>query len=148
MLTMGKVASAATMAGTAYLTSTQVMAVWEEEMNFGAFPWVSTVIGAWAGWFIIGRRVNRNASLSQVIGFGLTGVGMMLILAFFVFAGNEALRKALRRRYDGPVEAILDIVPISADWGANLLHPQILATLIGGGLLSALLAKIVDRLWK
>lgn len=148
MFTMGKVAASATLAGTAYLVSTQVMAAWEEEFNFGQFPWVSTAIGAWTGWATIGRRVTRQSTLSQIVGYGLTGVGVMLLIAFFVFAGNEALRKALRRRYDGPIEAILDILPISAEWGANLLHPHILATLIGGGLLSALMAKVVDRMWK
>ncbi|PJE29330.1 hypothetical protein PSM7751_00833 [Pseudooceanicola marinus] len=148
MLTMGKVAAAATLAGTGYLASTQVMQVWEEDFDFGLFPWVSAAIGAWAGWTIIGRRVTRRSSAAQVISYGLTGLVMMLLVAFFVFAGNEALRKSLARRYDGPIEAILDMIPISTNWGANLLHPHILATLVAGGLVSAVMARVVDRIWK
>ena len=78
----------------------------------------------------------------------MTGIALMVLMGLFLFAGNEALRKALRRRYDDPMEGIVDILPIAGEWGANLLHPHILATLVGGGLLAALLARSVDKIWK
>lgn len=148
MFTMGKVSAAGIMGGTGYLVATQVMKVWEEEFRFGYFPWVSLGVGLWAGWTIIGRRVTKSSSLSHVVAYGLTGIALMVLMGLFLFAGNEALRKALRRRYDDPMEGIVDILPIAGEWGANLLHPHILATLVGGGLLAALLARSVDKIWK
>lgn len=148
MLTMGKVAASATLGATAYLVAGQVMAAWPEDYAFGAFRWVSLGLGLWSGWTFVGRRVTRRSSLAEAIGYGLTGMVMLLLLGFFVFAGNEALRKALDRRYHGPIEAILDMLPISARWGANLMHPDIIATLLLGGVLSGLLARLVDRIWR
>ncbi|WP_010141789.1 TrgA family protein [Oceanicola sp. S124] len=148
MFTMGRVTAAAVLGGTGYLVATQVMAVWDEEMRFGYFPWVSLGLGLWAGWQITGRRATRHVGPGLAAAYGLTGMGLMLLAGLFVFCGNEALRKALRRRYDDPMEAILDILPIAADWGANLLHPHIIATLLAGGLMAGGLARAVDRIWK
>ncbi|MBR9766089.1 MAG: TrgA family protein [Rhodobacteraceae bacterium] len=145
---MGKVTAAAVLGGTGYLVATQVMAVWEEEFRFGYFPWVSLGIGLWAGWSITGPRTHRRATTPQALAYGLTGVALMLLVGLFIFAGNEALRKALRRRYDNPMEAIVDIVPIAGDWGSNLLHPHIIATLLAGGILAGLLSRMVDRVWR
>ncbi|WP_198431817.1 TrgA family protein [Pseudooceanicola antarcticus] len=145
---MGKVSAAVVLGGTGYLVATQVMDVWEEEFRFGYFPWVSLGIGLWAGWTIIGRRISGRSNLSHVVAYGLTGMLIMVLMGLFIFAGNEALRKALGRRYDNPAEAIVDIFPIAGDWGMNLLHPHILATLVAGGVLAALAARVIDRIWK
>ncbi|KPP84468.1 MAG: hypothetical protein HLUCCO07_05055 [Rhodobacteraceae bacterium HLUCCO07] len=129
----------------AWIVTEQVMAVMPSETQFGYFRLVNLVIAALCGWVVIGGRLGTDYVTSLSI--GLTGVAAMVFWALFVQAFNEMLRLALSRRYGGPVEAVVDVFQLGIDYGANLLHVHILATLFVGGLLAGVVSEFVHRRW-
>ncbi len=129
----------------AWVVTGQVMAVMPPETQFGSFRLVNLAIAALCGWVVIGSRVGTD--YVTALSIGLTGVVAMVFWGLFAQAFNEMLRLALSRRYDGPVEAVVDIFQLGIDFGANLMHLNILATLFVGGLAAGVLAEFVHRRW-
>ncbi|KAA0916589.1 TrgA family protein [Aquicoccus porphyridii] len=129
----------------AWVVTEQVMAAMPPETQFGYFRLVNLVIAALCGWVVIGSRVGTDYVTSLSI--GLTGVVAMVFWGLFVQAFNEMLRLALARRYDGPVEAVVDVFQLGIDFGANLVHLNILVTLFAGGVLTGVVVEFVNRRW-
>lgn len=145
MPTTARLISAFCLMVIAWIVTQQVMAVMPPETQFGYFRLVNLVIAALCGWIVIGSRVGTDYVTSFSI--GLTGVAAMVFWALFVQAFNEMLRLALSRRYDGPVEAVVDIFQLGLDYGTNLLHLHILLTLFVGGFVAGLVTEFVHRRW-
>ena len=116
-----------------------------ENTQFGWFSYVNMVLGALVGWFIIGRRAGLG--YVNAISNGLTGALVLAFWALFAQAGNEMLRLALLRRYDGPLEAITAVFQTMIDFSVHLLDVQVLATLLIGGIVVAALTESASRRW-
>ena len=74
--------------------------------------------GLWAGWVLCGKHAH---SVVSGIGTGLTagiaqGFWILLIMSFV-----RMIEQSLRRRYDGPMEAVVDVFTIMFDGSTNVM---------------------------
>jgi len=146
MLTAPRLVAAVILAIVGYLASDLIKPLFPEGKDFGYFSVINAVLGALIGWTVIGKRVGRG--LSPAIGHGLTGAAALLFWGLFVQSGNEMLRLALRRRYDGPFEALTDMFRIGIEFAVTLATVPVLGTVIFGAIIAAVLAEISVRYWR
>lgn len=145
--TAAKLIAAVILGVTGFVLSLLVVPLLQEGTNVGWFPLVNTVIGLLAGWITVGRRAGRGTS--GAIGNGLTGGAVLMFWGLFVQSFNEMLRLSLRNRYDGPVQALTDMLEMGYEWGLlALTSPLFSLTLLLGAVAAGLSAEIAARLWR
>ena len=138
--------SALCLALIAFIVSGQVMPLMPEGTDFGWFTYVNIAIGLICGWVVMGRRAGRG--VTAAINNGLTGMATVVFWALFVQGAYEMFRLAMRNRYDGPLEALTAIFMIAMKFGQILLVPNILFTLLVGGVLAGLAADYAKKKWR
>ena len=79
---------------------------------------------------------------------GLKTTALIVLAALFVFSLERMLVNAFRRAYDGPVDAIVDVIAIGIDYGEILLKPDVFGVLILGGIFAGLLSDWAARRWR
>ncbi|MGB3148977.1 MAG: TrgA family protein, partial [Paracoccaceae bacterium] len=94
----------------------------------------------------IGPEIGRGYKVSGNV--GLRGAIILLVAALLVFSFEHMLVLALRRTYDGPMEALVDIVSIAIDYLQQIMLPDILIVLLGGGILTGWLAEWASHRWR
>lgn len=145
--TAAKLIASVILGVTGFVLSLLVVPLLQEGTNVGWFPLVNTVIGLLAGWITVGRRAGRGTS--GAIGNGLTGGAVLMFWGLFVQSFNEMLRLSLRNRYDGPVQALTDMLEMGYEWGLlALTSPLFSLTLLLGAVAAGLSAEIAARLWR
>ncbi len=143
MPTAGKLVSAAGLAGLAWFASGIVIAIWPHDYNFGMFRPFCAVVGIFAGWQVMGRRLNRG--YFQGMSAGLTGLFALLFWVFLLLALNEMIQRSLDKRFAGPVEAIQGMFVIAWEWALNVYYWPLIAVLVGGAMVVGLIAEFVAR---
>lgn len=145
--TAAKLVAAVILGITGFVLSLLVVPMLQEGTNVGWFPLVNIVIGLFSGWITVGRRAGRGTS--GAIGNGLTGGAVLMFWGLFVQSFNEMLRLSLRNRYDGPVQALTDMLEMGYEWGLlALTSPLFSLTLLLGAVAAGLSAEIAARLWR
>ena len=130
----------------AFLVSGMVKPLMPEGTDFGYFTYINIALGVLCGWIVMGKRAGRGTV--PAINNGLTGVAALLFWGLFVQGGYEMVRLAMRNRYDGPFEAILAIFEIGAEYGLMILVPNIIATVLIGGVLAGLATENAWHRWR
>jgi hypothetical protein len=130
----------------AFLVSQMVVPLMPEGTDFGYFTYVNIAIGVLCGWIIMGKRAGRG--VVPAINNGLTGVAALLFWGLFVQGTYEMVDLAMRNRYGGPFEALTAIFEIGAEYGLMILVPNIIATVLIGGVLAGLATEGAWRRWK
>jgi hypothetical protein len=113
--------------------------------QFGAFSWISAILGLLAGWRIMGPSVGRGNPAA--VGTGIKSSAVMVAWALVIFSTENMIVQAFRRAYDDPFEAVVGIVKIGIDYAQVLLELDVLAVLAIGGALGGLLAEWAWRRW-
>ena len=136
------------MAVLAFVVSFMVMGLplFEEDTNFGWFVHVNVVVGLLVGWTVIGSRAGR--SIVSAINVGLTAPVVLVFWCLFIQSCNEMVRIAMKNRYDGAFEALVDIFEIGADWAIEMTTIQIWTTLLVGGIIVGLMTEYAWRTWR
>lgn len=146
MLTAPRLVAAVLLAVVGYLASELIKPLMPEGKDFGYFSYLNAVLGAFTGWIVIGKRVGRG--VSPAIGHGFTAAVALAFWGLFVQSGNEMLRLALRRRYDGPLEALTDMFRIGIEFAVTMATVPVWGTLLLGGILAAFMAEVASRHWR
>ena len=100
------------------------------------------VNGIWAGWVLCGRNA---VSISSGIGTGLTAAVGTAFVALFAASFLRMLTKSLRRAYDGPFEALIDVGQMLADYAIAIGNIQTIGILICGGIVGGGIAGYFGR---
>jgi hypothetical protein len=90
---------------------------------------VNAAIGAVLGW----RAGVPRGGWARGVGLGLTTAVALALLALLAEGGTEMIERSLRRAYDGPVEALVEMVGIMMRLGRHLAGAQVLTALLLGG---------------
>lgn len=109
---------------------------WYHEINIAA--------GAIIGWHIAGPK----AGLGYVAGasLGLTTVITAVFFALFTHGITQMFRFAIKSKYyDGPVEAVVDAMQIALKTGSTLTKPEVIGTLLIGGIIAGIVTEFVDH---
>lgn len=146
MPTAARLVAALCLALLAFIVTGQVKELFPEGTYFGNFLIVNIVLGLICGWVVMGKRAGRG--ITPGINNGLTGVAVLLIWAILVQSLNEMVNLAMRNRYGGPFEAITDTFRIAADYGYQIIAPNIIWTLILGAVLAGLATEFASRMWR
>ncbi|GAA6187059.1 hypothetical protein NBRC116596_01220 [Litorivita sp. NS0012-18] len=146
MPTGAKLMAAICLAGLGWIVSNEVRMLLPDQGDFGWFNVVNGVIGAACGWFILGTRAGQGRA--GAIANGVTGVFMLVFWAIFVHAGNEMLRLSMRRRFDGPMEALAEMFQTAIEYALILADPLVIGTLAAGAVISGLLTEFTASRFK
>jgi hypothetical protein len=131
----------------AFVVSGQIPPLFQEGKDFGNFTLINMAIGAFIGWQVLGRRAGHGMG-TPAINNGFTSMVVMVFWCLFFQGCYEMVRLAMRNRYDGPFEAIVAIFEIGYEYGAMMMVPNILITLLVGGIASGLITEHVSRKWR
>lgn len=146
MPTGAKLAGGLLLAALAWLVSGLMVARLVDEPDPGLFMPINVVVGFLAGWRVLGPRVGRPGGATMAAaGQGLTAVVAATVAAWALHASVEMVRQSLRKRYDGPVEATVAVFEIMLDQGRYLAAPEVVAALLGGGVVAGLAAEWTGR---
>ena len=129
-----------------WIVAQQVMARMTEISYFGQFPLVAIGLGLVVGWITLGGHTRPGPV--AIINSGVTAVVVLAFWAVFVFGVYEMVRLSLNRRFHGLMDAIYGLIDVMIGYARVLAVPEILATLLVGGLIASALTRFADRTWR
>ncbi len=150
MLTAPRVIAALLFAGLGWYASELIIPHFEERFegrNIGRFALVNAAFCFVVVWKFVKPRPGDgyNAGLS----YGLTAAIAMTVTALFFQSFGEMIRKALDRDYGSdPMGAVVDVFRLMIEFGEVIVKPDVLAVLIGGGILCGLIVEWSGRRWR
>lgn len=125
-----------------YVTELVIVEI-SERLNPRNASTVNAIVGFLVGWIVLGSRVGQG--VASAVSFGATSTVMAVFWCLLSDCIFEMIRLAYRQRYSGPGEAIVDVFRLMVEFGAVLLTPHILITLVVGGIASGLIAEWAAR---
>lgn len=146
MPTAAKLVSALLFGVIGYLAARAVIPAMPEGHSVGRLVPLSAGLGVVTGWLVMGGLVGRG--LVAAAGQGLRTSVTLLFWVLVATAIVEMLRRALRKTYDDPMEAVVSVLELML---GNLLlaaTPAVLGTLVLGGCVAGVLAELAHRRWK
>ncbi len=99
-------------------------------------------VGIWAGWVFCG---SKAMSIRSGIGTGITAVVAMAFWILFIKSFVQMIQLSLRRRYDGPMEAIVDVFNLMYDNFTIFGTPTMAITLFAGGLIAGTITGVIGK---
>ena len=107
--------------------------------------WLPLTIGAglWAGWVVVGSRAGRGSR--PAIGNGLTGAFAQVFWILFVISGVDMVKKSLRKSYDNPLEALVNVFELGAEHAIALGSSEVLVTIVVGGIIGGLFTEFFAK---
>ena len=146
MPTAAKLVAAIILALTGYFAVQAVYPFLEEGQPVKWLLKVSVFVPLICGWRTTGRLVGKTywAGLNS----GIYGLVVSIFFVVLTFAAADMITLSMRKRYDGPMEAIVSMFGIWVEMGATLLNPPVLITLLVGGALAGVAAEFAHRKWK
>ena len=106
------------------------------------WPIVIPIICAWR---ILGNGVGKG--MVNSINVGSYAMVAAVFFTTLVFAVAEMIKLSTRLRYDGPMDAIVNMFGIAVDYGTLLLTPGCLIPIVCGALLGGVLGELAFRRW-
>ena len=145
MPTIPKLFGALGLALTGFATVTQLAPHLNAETKTGGLLLVASSFGMLLGWRVIGPEAH--GALSRLISIGFRGAFYLGIWTLLFLGSVQMLFKALRMRYDGPMEALGDVLSQGIAVGYMVLQLDVVAVLFIGGALTAILTAWAGRRW-
>lgn len=143
MPTAAKLAAAILFGALAWWVSELIRPLFPEGTDLGRFAEYNAALGAVIGWFVAGGRARTT--WPNAVAYGLTAAVATVFLGLLIYSMLRMLRQSVRKVYEGPVEALVDVVRIMLENVQFVTTPEVLATLAFGGVLSGLLTEWVAR---
>lgn len=106
----------------------------------------AAVVGAFVGWMVMGPSVGRG--YVEAAGSGIKTAVVLAVVALFFLALREMIDNSVKMRYDGALDAILDVFQTMAKRSVSLLSLGVFGTILLGGIIAGLLTENVGRRWK
>lgn len=146
MPTTSRLVAAVLMAILAWIVAQIALTYVLENKPVGLFAPISALFGLLVGWFWVGRQIEKGTGSGVSLGF----VGAVLVLFWVVltFSGYEMLLRATRLRYDGPIEALEDMIAIAFDYLIAQAHIEVMGVLGAGGIVVGAIVQWVSRRYR
>ncbi len=143
MTTGPKLVAALLLAGLAWFATGLVIGELPDGTPAGLLPHVNTLIGFVVGWRVLGP--HAAAGLGTVFSFGLTSSFALTFWCILVWAGYEMMERAWKRAYETPIEALQGMADLMVEYTRVIVTPEIITTLVLGGIMTALISKASSR---
>lgn len=146
MPTMPKLVGAIGLALTGVMTVALLEPYLNAEVKTDGLQLVAISFGMLLGWRVIGTDGGGRPGKTAAAGFR---AAFYLGICTLLFLGAvQMLLKALRMRYDGPIEALGDVVSQGVAVGYMVLQVDVIAMLFLGGAVTAILSSWAGRRWR
>jgi len=143
MPTTGRLVAAVLFAALSWYVSELTKPLFPEGSDQGKMSEVNAAIGFFVGWLVAGSRAR--GPWSSAVGYGLTAAVAAFFWCLFLQSFAEMIVKSLRKQYDGPVEAVVSVFEIMLEFGTLVATPQIIATILIGGIVAGLITESAAR---
>jgi hypothetical protein len=117
-----------------------------EVQSVGLVREMTAGIGAIVGWRVMGNSVGKG--YVGAVGSGLKTVIVLVFVALLFFGIWEMLQQSVKMRYEGPIDAIIDIFNRMLDRAPPLWSPGVLAAMVIGGGIAGVLTENANRRWR
>lgn len=145
MPTAGKLIAAITFLALAYFVSDLVKPYLPEGTPTGLLSPLNALLGLLMGWRIVGARAGGGYYAAS--GVGLTGIVATTFWCLLLWAGVEMITRATRMRYDGPVEALQDMLQLMMEYALLAAKPDVIGAALIGAILCAWVAEFFAQRW-
>jgi hypothetical protein len=106
----------------------------------------AAVVGALVGWKVMGPSVGKG--YVEAAGAGVKTAVALAVVALFLLALKEMLDNSVKMRYDGALDAILDVFDTAVKRSQALASLGVFVTLLVGGIVGGILTENAGRRWK
>jgi hypothetical protein len=145
MPTAPRLIAAICLAFLGWFVSGMIIPLLPDGTKIGWFVWVNTGIGVLVGWKVMGPRVGTGGITG--FGIGLTGMVALVFWGLLIHSLVEMIYQSLKMRYEGPMDALVGMIGISLGFVRIMATPEVIVTLLVGGLLAGLLTQWSGRRW-
>lgn len=101
--------------------------------------------GVIIGWRVLGMHSGKG--WPHVFGLGGRAAFYLGLYVLFFLGTQQMMTKALRMRYDGPIDAIVGVIAEGISIGIALLRLDVMLLLFIGGMVSAMMSEYAARRW-
>jgi hypothetical protein len=146
MPTAAKLFGAIAFAIVGWISANAFAGVLPEGRQIGFMREIVAFVGLVCGWRVAGALAGKG--YSAAIGSGVRAGITMAFFALLGFALYEMVILSTKMRYDGPMEAVLDVFNIMLGYAKLGLTPEILGVFFGGSIIGGWIAEFAGRHWK
>lgn len=146
MPTAAKLVAGVLTAALAWFVSDMIRGLMPDTTAFGWFNYVNAGLALIIGWRSIGQKAG--AGLFLAMSNGVTSIILLVCIGLFTHSFYEMIHLSIRKRYSGLLDGLEDIFRIGAEYGAVLLNPSVIMTLLLGGIAVAIIAELVNSFWR
>lgn len=143
MPTAAKLAAAVFFGALAWYVSQLIEPLFPEGTDMGRFAEYNALVGMVIGWCIAGARARTT--WPNAVAYGLTAALSMTLMALFLHSATIMISQSFRKVYEGPMEAMIDVVRIMVDNFQKVSTLEIMGTLLVGGIVAGLATEWVAR---
>ena len=98
--------------------------------------------GLWTGWVLCGAKAH---GIRSGVGTGLTAVVAMAFSIVFIMSFVQMIYLSMRRRYDGPMDAIMDVFNLMFENLAQFASPTMGLIVFVGGIVAGIAAGMMCK---
>jgi len=146
MPTGAKAMAAITFAIVGWLIANAYVPNMPEAQTVGRLRECVALIGAVIGWNVMGNSVGKT--YIEAIGSGWKTVIVLVFFALLLFGIYEMFQQSVKMRYDGPIDAILDVFKRMWVRSPPLLSFDVLTMALIGGGVAGILSENANRRWR
>lgn len=117
----------------------------EEGVQIGHFALICAAFGALVGWTFAGARAGDT--MRAAYGYGLTAIFLLVLYCLFYFSFEEMLQRAMRKRYNGAMDALMSCIELMGQNAMKALKWDVVIILVFGGLLGGWIVEKTGRKW-
>jgi hypothetical protein len=128
-----------------FYVSEQVKLGMPEGMALGLLSPLNGLIGVIMGWRIMGARAGEG--FVPATGYGLTTVFVVTFWCLLIWSAYEMIRRAVRGRYDGPVDALLGMSDVMLDYSTLIVTPAVVGSAVIGSFICAMITEFASHRW-
>lgn len=146
MPTSAKLAAAVLFGALAWWVSQMIEPLFPEGTDMGRFAEYNALVGVVIGWRVAGARARTT--WPNAVAYGLTAALSMTLMALFLHSAAIMISQSFRKVYEGPMEALIDVVRIMVENFQKVSTPEIMGTLLLGGIFAGLATEWVARKYR
>lgn len=143
MPTAGRLAGAVAFAVFGWYIATYSGQYFEEGRTPGFWIPLGVLAGVYSGWVVVGKRTG--AGYASGISNGITGTATLLFWMLFLMCFAEMIGKSMRRRYDGPVEAVVDVFALMGDYVVRFAQVELGIVIAIGAVAAGLFSEFFGK---
>jgi hypothetical protein len=145
MPTAAKLVAAVMFAIVGWIAANVYVPIIGEGVSVGLFRELTGLIGAVAGWKVMGPSVGQG--YRAAIGSGIKTVVVLVFFALLLFSIYEMVLMSMKMRYEGPTDAVLDVFQMMLETAQKMVTPQVLGVLLIGGAIGGAAAERAGQRW-